>query len=532
MLAVAAAEPEELVITTTLEIDPTGQQWTSFSAGKVWDGYLYCHTGTGVGWGNGGILIVDVREPTQPAVVTYLAGYYTTRVMAFSGHYVYLFHRDPSLDGSNHALHVVDISDPAAPVVRDSVSLYHRLLGVEIYGDYAYLLTYDDGLHIMSISDPTHPTSVAWLPVSGWLLSLVPPAEGAGPGVGPILYVYSPRTDVGLHAVSILDPTAPYVIDSTTVYEPSALCTVGNTLAMVDQAEAQAQFVLLDGTDPFTELGSDELDWDITGGPSDLKVGAGSRHVYAREYGLGDFQVLDISTPSAPVQVAHCDSMLPYTTFTPTPTHVYVAGRDATSDLPTLVVAEALQVFRDVTWDNWAAAPIQACATAAIVGGYPDGRYEPTGPVTRDQMAVFVARALSGGDELVPAPPPTPSFDDVAPDHWAYKYVEYAAAQNIVAGYEGNLYQPDWSVTRGQMAVFIARALIAPLGDSGIPTASTEPTFPDVTSSNDWSWCYDHVEYIAAHDIASGYGDGYHPEYTVSRDQMAVFVARAFGLSF
>ena len=84
---------------------------------------------------------------------------------------------------------------------------------------------------------------------------------------------------------------------------------------------------------------------------------------------------------------------------------------------------------------------------------------------------------------------------------------------------------------RGQMAVFIARALVAPEGDAAIPEGPLEPTFPDVTSDNEWSWCYDHVEFIAEKSVTQGYFDGlYHPEYFCARDQMAVYICRAFDL--
>jgi hypothetical protein len=78
------------------------------------------------------------------------------------------------------------------------------------------------------------------------------------------------------------------------------------------------------------------------------------------------------------------------------------------------------------------------------------------------------------------------------------------------------------------MAVFIARAHAG--GEDMVPPGPVSPRFADVTRDGPWAWCYDAVEYIAAEGIASGYGDGYHPERVCTRDQMAVFVCRAFGL--
>lgn len=261
-------------------------------------------------------------------------------------------------------------------------------------------------------------------------------------------------------------------------------------------------------------------------------AGPADRHLYTRP-ATGTLGVIDISTPDAPVLLAEgtigFSSYSSYLTTTVSDQYMYAVSYDGSN----LAIIESYRIFEDLPWENWAADAVLTCVKAAIVGGYPDGVYLPDAPVTRDQMAVFVARALTGGDELVPSAPPTPTFSDVPADHWAYQYVEYAAAQNIVGGYEGDLYEPSWNVTRGQMAVFIARALVAPSGDAGVSAGPTEPTFPDVTSANAWSWCYNHVEHIAGLGVTQGYFDDlYHPEYVCARDQMAVFVARAFGLSF
>ncbi len=58
-------------------------------------------------------------------------------------------------------------------------------------------------------------------------------------------------------------------------------------------------------------------------------------------------------------------------------------------------------------------------------------------------------------------------------------------------------------------------------------TPPTGPSFPDVTPD---FWAFKDVEYCFEHGLVQGYADGYHPERTVTRDQMAVYVARAFGL--
>lgn len=184
------------------------------------------------------------------------------------------------------------------------------------------------------------------------------------------------------------------------------------------------------------------------------------------------------------------------------------------------------QFFSDVPPGFWAYSEIQLCAAGCIVAGYPDGTYQPLLTVTRDQMAVYIARALAGGDANVPAFADTPTFPDVGAEHWALRYVEYAVDAGVVAGYGDGNYYPGLPVDRGQMAVFVARALAG--GEAGVPTPSGGPTFPDVPAD---FWAYRHVEYCAANGVVNGYGDGnYYPANPVTRDQMAVYVKRAFGL--
>lgn len=213
----------------------------------------------------------------------------------------------------------------------------------------------------------------------------------------------------------------------------------------------------------------------------------------------------------------------------------YRDGDRATGTNPDIYGA-LLTSFTDVLATDWSYSYVEACVEAGIVGGYWDGTYKPTSEVDRAAMAVFVARGLTGGDTLVPEPAAgaEPRFSDVAADHWAYRYVEYCAGAGIVQGYPGGTYHPSEVVSRGQMAVYVARAAANPPGDASVPEvpAGTPATFTDVTADGDSAWCHKYVEFIADLGVVQGYWDGsYRPGDTVTRGQMAVYIARAFGLA-
>ncbi len=202
------------------------------------------------------------------------------------------------------------------------------------------------------------------------------------------------------------------------------------------------------------------------------------------------------------------------------------AGGSDTETKPGYIAAG----FPDVPPDYWAYDSVRACYNDGIAAGYPEGVYHPDWSVSRDQMAVFVSRALAGGDEHIPTGPAVATFSDVPTDHWAFKWIEYAHANGIVAGYDDGTYRPTLEVDRGQMAVFIARAIATPSDGADLEyyTPPGTPTFPDVPAD---FWAYKYVEYIAAAGVTTGYDDGtYRPDVVVTRDQMAVYIQRAFNL--
>lgn len=96
-------------------------------------------------------------------------------------------------------------------------------------------------------------------------------------------------------------------------------------------------------------------------------------------------------------------------------------------------------------------------------------------------------------------------------------FIEAIAAAGITAGCDatGTLYCPNDSVTRGQMATFLARAL-------ALPAASDDYFADDDGSTHEAS-----INQIFEAGITTGFTDGtYQPDGTVRRDQMASFLSR------
>jgi hypothetical protein len=110
-------------------------------------------------------------------------------------------------------------------------------------------------------------------------------------------------------------------------------------------------------------------------------------------------------------------------------------------------------VFPDVPCSNGFAPWIEQLAEEGITGGCGNNNYCPTNPVLRQQMAVFLLKALHGSTFVPPAC--NGDFGDVpCPSQFA-DWVEQLAAENITTGCGGGNYCPAQAVRRDQMAAFL-----------------------------------------------------------------------------
>ena len=93
-----------------------------------------------------------------------------------------------------------------------------------------------------------------------------------------------------------------------------------------------------------------------------------------------------------------------------------------------------------------------------IINGLPDGTFNPTGNVTRAEMAKMICVALNGGKDPVLGTLTTPSYKDIK-GHWAEAYIEYCTSLGIVAGMGDGTFAPNANVTGTQAAKMLLVAL-------------------------------------------------------------------------
>ncbi len=121
----------------------------------------------------------------------------------------------------------------------------------------------------------------------------------------------------------------------------------------------------------------------------------------------------------------------------------------------------ASQRFTDVPPSYWAYAFIEELARRGITVGCGGGNFCPNDPVTREQMAALIMRALG---EFNPPPPASQRFNDVPPSNQFYAFIDRLAVLGITLGCQPSppLYCPSDPVPREQMAAFLNRAFGCP----------------------------------------------------------------------
>jgi hypothetical protein len=179
--------------------------------------------------------------------------------------------------------------------------------------------------------------------------------------------------------------------------------------------------------------------------------------------------------------------------------------------------------FLDVTGGHPYHDRVTKLRSNGITAGIGGGLYGPGLAISRSQMAVFLVKAKYGVC-FVPPPATGTVFSDVPAGSFAAAHIEQIARDGITSGCGGGRFCPNQTVTRGQMALFLLKAL---LGSDFLPS---DPTgiFDDVPVSHPFArW----IEELSRRSITAGCGGGnYCPGQDNTRGEMAVFLGKTFAL--
>ena len=114
--------------------------------------------------------------------------------------------------------------------------------------------------------------------------------------------------------------------------------------------------------------------------------------------------------------------------------------------------------FTDVSPSDWYYSSVGTDVSADLVSGMGNGAFAPSAPITREQMAVMVAKALGNHAPAVAGSELNLFSDSSSVDSWAIKGMEQAIKSGIVNGMSGTLAPLD-NATRVEAAAMTYKLL-------------------------------------------------------------------------
>ena len=183
--------------------------------------------------------------------------------------------------------------------------------------------------------------------------------------------------------------------------------------------------------------------------PGFLDVAAGSRHAPA----IHCLVWWQLAAGTSPTSYAPGSAVTRAQMATFLANYVTRTGGVLPDDPPT--------VFLDVTGDRHERAIAQLAAVGIVQGR--NGRYSPTAPVTRGQMASYLVRAHEHRTAQHVEVDHRHFFDTSGTTH--ADAIDRAASLGLASGVDDHRYAPNRHVRRDQMASFLARLLSATVDD-------------------------------------------------------------------
>ncbi|WP_339221889.1 S-layer homology domain-containing protein [Paenibacillus sp. FSL H8-0332] len=117
--------------------------------------------------------------------------------------------------------------------------------------------------------------------------------------------------------------------------------------------------------------------------------------------------------------------------------------------------------FKDVSAGAWYTEAVQTAAAAGLITGYTDGSFKPGSPITRQEMAAVLSKAMKyTGKTLTTDPAVLAKFRDASSiPAWSRAAVAEIAAAGIIQGTPDGAFAPAKLATRAEAATMLEKTL-------------------------------------------------------------------------
>ena len=177
--------------------------------------------------------------------------------------------------------------------------------------------------------------------------------------------------------------------------------------------------------------------------------------------------------------------------------------------------------FSDVAEDRWSASAIKNAVKKGYMNGVGDGRFDPSGPLTRGMVVTVLWRREGSPEPAAPS-----GFEDVPDGEWYTDAVAWAKETGVVKGLTEKRFGPNEYVTREQLGTMLFRfSSTAPVS---VPERADLTPFSDEEIVSDWS--EEAMRWAVEAGIINGTdGNRLLPGGFATREQFAAIIERYDG---
>ena len=228
----------------------------------------------------------------------------------------------------------------------------------------------------------------------------------------------------------------------------------------------------------------------------DLTITSGGKEVEVTDNGDGTFS---FTMPSGDVEIS--------ATFAEDPDWTEPEPEPST---------DVSDLFLDVAPDAWYKDAVQYAYDAGLMTGVSATEFAPDQTTTRAMIVSILAR-LEGVTDAESA-----GFSDVE-NEWFATAVNWAAGENIVAGFEDNTFRPNAAITREQLAAILMN--YAAYKGEDVSARADLSAYSDADAVS--SWAAETMRWAVAEGYISGMtADELQPQGNATRAQVAAILER------
>lgn len=187
--------------------------------------------------------------------------------------------------------------------------------------------------------------------------------------------------------------------------------------------------------------------------------------------------------------------------------------------LTTFSRPSSAEYFKDIKETTTSKEELSYLIKQGIINSDPSANFRVNDAITRLEAAEMIARAL----QLKLDGRPAPNLIDISPSHPKYALISAVADEGIMTGNEKQAFNPDSTLTRGQMAAILVRAFKLNGGSGSFQFRDVPKQF----------WAAPAIQTLQQTGVTTGYPDNtFKPNQSLTRGHFVVFLARALEPSF